>query len=94
MIDAIPGVDASEPNASSRSFASDLGDLDAVLASLQSLRDDLPRLEALCNTFEERAHAIPHRTKTTSLELSLARRLIQAHRHWIDDIQRELGGQD
>jgi DNA-binding PadR family transcriptional regulator len=75
-----------------RLFASDLGDPEAVLASLQHLRDELPKLEALCDLFEQRAHAIPHRTKTTILELSLARRLIQAHRDWIEDVRRELGG--
>jgi DNA-binding PadR family transcriptional regulator len=74
-----------------RLFASDLGDPEAVLASLQRLRGDLPRLEALCDTFERRAHAIPHRTRTTLLELSLARRLIQAHREWVDDVERQLG---
>ena len=59
--------------------------------SLRALRDDLPRLEALCDTFEERAHAIPHRTKAIVLELSLVRRLLSAHRDWIDDVERELG---
>jgi DNA-binding PadR family transcriptional regulator len=74
-----------------RLFASDLGDTDEVLRSLRSLRDELPRLEALCDMFEERAQAIPHRTKTTVLELSLVRRLVQAHRDWIDEVERELG---
>ena len=75
-----------------RLFASDLGDLAAVLKSLQALRDELPRLEAVCDLFEERARAIPHRTKAIVLELSLVRRLLQAHREWIDEVERELGG--
>ena len=74
-----------------RLFASDLGDLDAVLGSLRALRDELPRLEAQCDTYEERAHTIPHRTKAIVLELSLVRRLLRAHRDWIDDVERELG---
>lgn len=74
-----------------RLFASDLGNLDDVLRSLRALREELPRLEALCDMFEERAHAIPHRTRTTLVELSLARRLIQAHREWLDDVEREFG---
>jgi len=74
-----------------RLFASDLGDLEAVLGSLRALRDDLPRLEALCDMFEERAQAIPHRTTAIRLELSLVRRLLHAHRDWIDDVERELG---
>lgn len=77
-----------------RLFASDLGDTDAVLSSLRALREELPRLEALCDMFEQRAQAIPHRTQAIVLELSLARRLIQAHRDWLDDVERELGSTD
>lgn len=74
-----------------RLFAADLGDLQAVVRSLQALRADLPRLEAVCDHFEARAQAIPHRTRAIVLELSLVRRLLQAHRDWIDDVERELG---
>jgi DNA-binding PadR family transcriptional regulator len=71
-------------------FASDLGDTHALIQSLRALRAELPRLEALCDMYEQRAHELPHRTKATILELSLARRLIQAHREWIDEVEREL----
>ena len=74
-----------------RLFASDLGEPGAVLHSLKSLREELPQLEAVCDMFEERAQAIPHRTKAIVLELSLVRRLLQAHRDWLDDVERELG---
>jgi DNA-binding PadR family transcriptional regulator len=74
-----------------RLFAADLGDIQTVLQSLQALRAELPRLEAVCDLFEARAQAIPRRTKATVLELSLVRRLLQAHRDWIDDVVRELG---
>jgi DNA-binding PadR family transcriptional regulator len=75
-----------------RLFASDLGDTDALLDSLRALRAELPRLEELCDLYEARAQAIPHRTRAIELELSLARRLIQAHREWIEEVERELGG--
>jgi DNA-binding PadR family transcriptional regulator len=74
-----------------RLFASDLGDSADVLQSLAALRDELPRIEALCDLFEERAAAVPHRTEAIVLELSLARRLAQAHREWLDDVERALG---
>jgi DNA-binding PadR family transcriptional regulator len=74
-----------------RLFAADLGDQSAVLESLRALRDTLPRLEALCDEYEERAQRIPHRTRAIELEISLARRLIRAHREWVDDVDRELG---
>jgi DNA-binding PadR family transcriptional regulator len=70
-----------------RLYASDLGDAAAVLASLQALRADLPRLEALIETYERRAEAIPHRTRALKLNHSLARRLIESHRAWIDDVE-------
>jgi PadR family transcriptional regulator, regulatory protein AphA len=74
-----------------RLFSADMGDVAGVVESLRALRTELPQLEALCDMYEERAQEIPHRTKTTVLELSLARRLIQAHRDWIDEVERELG---
>ena len=74
-----------------RLFASDLGDVGAVLDSLRALRAELPRLEAICDMYEEGAQALPHRRRAIVLELSLARRLLQAHREWIDEVERELG---
>lgn len=74
-----------------RLFASDMGDPGDVLASLLALRAELPRLEALVEMFERRAEGVPHRTRAIVLELSLVRRLIDAHRAWIDDVERELG---
>lgn len=78
-------------DAAIRLFASDMGDPAAVLSSLRALRAELPSLEGVCTTYESRAEAIPHRTQAITLELSLARRLIQAHRDWIDEVERELG---
>jgi DNA-binding PadR family transcriptional regulator len=70
-----------------RLFASDLGDIDDVLASLRALRDQLPRLEALVDFHDQRADAIPHRATALKLNHALARRLIEAHRAWIDEVQ-------
>jgi DNA-binding PadR family transcriptional regulator len=77
-----------------RLFASDMGDLRDVLRSLHAMREDLTRLEAVCDMYAERARAIPHRTRAIVLELSLARRLLHAHRDWLDEVERELGPTD
>jgi DNA-binding PadR family transcriptional regulator len=77
-----------------RLFASDLGDIEQVLASLQALRDELPRLQALVEFHEQRADAIPHRTQALRLNHALARRLIDAHRAWIDDVEATYGRAD
>jgi DNA-binding PadR family transcriptional regulator len=74
-----------------RLFASDLGDIEAVLASLGALRDELPHLEALLDVYEERAQTIPHRTQALKLNHALARRLIDAHRAWIEDVEGAYG---
>lgn len=70
-----------------RLFASDLGEIDAVLASLRALRDELPRLEAVLDFHGQRANRIPDRAKAIKLNIALARRLIDAHRAWIDDVE-------
>jgi len=77
-----------------RLAAADLGDEDTVVQSLRALREGLPDLERLADEIEERATMFPHRARYIILELSLARRLIQAHRDWVDEVERELGGGD
>jgi DNA-binding PadR family transcriptional regulator len=74
-----------------RLFASDLGDMTSVLASLHALRDELARLEALIEHHERRADAIPHRALALRLNHTLARRLIEAQRAWIDDVEAAYG---
>jgi DNA-binding PadR family transcriptional regulator len=74
-----------------RLFASDLGDMEQVLASLRALRDQLPSLEALIDLHAQRADAIPHRTQALRLNHALARRLIDAHRAWIDEVETAYG---
>ena len=74
-----------------RVAAADLGDAHAVVESLRALRADLPRLEGLVGEIEARAAKFPHRARYLRLEMSLARRLITAHREWVDEVERELG---
>lgn len=85
------GFPVIQHEAAIRLFASDLGDMKQVLASLRALRDELPRLEALIDFHAQRADAIPHRTQALRLNHTLARRLIDAHRTWIDDVEAAYG---
>jgi hypothetical protein len=73
-----------------RLAAADLGDERAVVESLRALRDGLPELERLGDEIEERASMSAHRARYIILELSLARRLIQAHRDWVDAVEHTL----
>ena len=70
-----------------RLLVSDLGDIDAVLASLRALRDELPRLEALLDLHDQNADQIPHRAQALKLNIGLARRLVDAHRTWLDAVE-------
>ena len=40
---------------------------------------------------EEAAATVPHREKYLLINHRLARRLVAAHREWIDEVERELG---
>jgi DNA-binding PadR family transcriptional regulator len=74
-----------------RLLAGDLIDDATIVASLTALRPELDRLEASLADSVDRASAIPERTHYLLLSHRLARRLLDAHREWIDEVERELG---
>lgn len=78
-------------DAAIRLFAADLTQDEVVLDSLRALRSEIPRLEGLVEELEQRSEDIPHRRRNIMLELSLVRRLLQAHLDWLVDVERELG---
>jgi DNA-binding PadR family transcriptional regulator len=72
-----------------------LGDMvpDAVLvAGLAGLRQDIDRITAQLDAADVAAASVPHRTRYLRLNHALARRILEAHRMWIDQVERELGG--
>jgi len=77
--------------ASFRLFAGDLIEDDAaILRSLEGLQEDVDRYEGLLREMESRAQLYPHRERYLKLQLSLARRLLEAHRDWLAEVAREL----
>lgn len=74
-----------------RLLAADLVGDDAVLASLRGLRDELDDLYARLDTADTVAAGIPHRERYLRLNHRLARRIVDAHREWLDEVERELG---
>lgn len=74
-----------------RLLAGDLIDDATIVASLTGMRAELDDLEALLAEGESRAPEVPHRERYLRLSFSLARRLIDAHREWLEDVERELG---
>lgn len=74
-----------------RLLAADLVGERAVLASLRGLRGEIDDLYARLETADEVAPTIPHRAKYLRLNHRLARKLVDAHAEWLDEVERELG---
>ena len=74
-----------------RLLAADLIGDDAVLASLDALHEQIAELEARLDDAEVAAEAIPHRARYLLLNHGLARRIVQAHADWLEEVERELG---
>jgi DNA-binding PadR family transcriptional regulator len=71
-----------------------LGDMvpDAVLvAGLQSMRTEIAEIAAQLGAADAAAAEVPHRTRYLRLNHALARRILDAHSTWIDQVERELG---
>ncbi len=74
-----------------RLLAADLVDPEAVLDGLRGLRAEIEELTAGIAEGERVAAALPHRAHLLLLNHRLARRLLEAHSEWLDDVERELG---
>lgn len=71
-----------------------LGDMvpDAVLVTgLQSMRIEIAEIAAQLDAADAAAAEVPHRTRYLRLNHALARRILEAHSTWIDQVERELG---
>jgi DNA-binding PadR family transcriptional regulator len=98
------GVDAlrewmREPSGFSRIFmepavrllAADLVGDEAVLESLSALRGAIDAHRARLDAAEEIARSIPHRKRYLLLNHALARRIVDAHADWLDEVEQTLG---
>ncbi len=73
-----------------RVLAGDIAD-DAELAdSLAAMRAEIDELDALNREALERAAALPHRERYLQMVHALGRRLVAAHREWIDEVEEAL----
>lgn len=73
-----------------RLLAADLVGDAAVLASLQGLADEIEALTAQLDEAEANAANVPHRERYLRLNHNLGRRIVEAHREWLDEVEREL----
>lgn len=73
-----------------RVLAADLVGEAAVRESISALRAQIADLSARLDEAVSVADTLPHRTRYLMLNLRLARRLLEAHLEWVDDVEREL----
>ena len=62
-----------------------------VRESLLMMRADLADLRERLDVADETASSLPHREKYLKLNHRLARRVVDAHEEWLDEVERELG---
>jgi DNA-binding PadR family transcriptional regulator len=62
----------------------------AVLAGLETLRTDLDDIDARIEQAEALAATLPRRERYLRLNHRLARRLVDAHRDWLDEVEQAL----
>lgn len=62
---------------------------EALLQSLRALAEDLDRVEEGLDQAEKFAATLPDRKRYLQLVHSLGRHLVQAHRAWLNEVERE-----
>jgi PadR family transcriptional regulator, regulatory protein AphA len=80
-----------------RVLAADLVGAERALEGLRDLRAEIDEIGASLGAAEEEAARLPHRERALRLNHRLARRILDAHRDWLDEVERELrdgGGGD
>lgn len=80
-----------QSEATVRVLAAEFTDPPTLLASLVALRSDLDEVDAELAQNLERASSLPHRSQSIRLVTDLGRRVVQAHREWLDAVELELG---
>jgi DNA-binding PadR family transcriptional regulator len=75
-----------------RLLAADLVGEPPVRRSIVALRAELDELDAMLDDAERAAASFPHRERYLRINHRLARRLVAAHREWVDEVEGELSG--
>jgi PadR family transcriptional regulator AphA len=65
-----------------------------IVASVTAMRPELDRVQALLEESERSAASLPHRERYLLLTQSLGRRIVDAYRDWIDEVESELSASD
>jgi DNA-binding PadR family transcriptional regulator len=73
-----------------RLLAADIVGIEPVLASLGALREQIAEIGAQLDEAEQTAASVPGRTRVLLLNHRLARKILDAHTDWLDEVEREL----
>jgi DNA-binding PadR family transcriptional regulator len=73
-----------------RLLVADLVGEEPIRAGICTLRADMDDLEQRLDEAEAAAESLPHRRKYLLLAHRLSRRLLEVHREWLDEVEREL----
>jgi PadR family transcriptional regulator AphA len=74
-----------------RLLAGDMLSDAAIVESFRGMLPELERLESLAQEMYQQANRVPHRARYLRLSHAYALRLVQLHREWVSEIERELG---
>jgi DNA-binding PadR family transcriptional regulator len=74
-----------------RLLAADIAGEEPVLEGLRPLRDEIADMLARLDVADAVARTLPHRERYLLLNHRLARRIVQAHADWLDEVEGELG---
>ena len=70
--------------------AGDFADDATLLESLRGLRAELDEIAVRLEESERVAATLPHRERYLKYSQALAHRIVQAHREWLDEVERDL----
>jgi PadR family transcriptional regulator, regulatory protein AphA len=73
-----------------RLLGAEFADRETVLAGLQGLRAQIAELAAGLDAARENEPALPRRATALAINQSLARRILQAHLDWLDEVEEQL----
>lgn len=70
-----------------RLLGAEFADRETVLEGLSALREQIAELTAGLDRARELESALPHRAQALAINQTLARRILQAHLDWLDEIE-------
>ena len=73
-----------------RLLGAEFADRETVLEGLGALREQIAELTAGLDAAREQEPSLPRRATALALNQSLARRILQAHLDWLDEVEQQL----